>query len=187
VQTHYLPPTESDNGGNGSQGRLFDWAGQRYFSTSTDDDPAALEAWFGDAAVAAGEEGCSFEMPVAAAGFATHPANAATNEGFVRDEGALLVVFFLTDEPDKSLESKDVYRQMVLDAKAECGGDACIFMSGLIPACTLDVNQKLWQFMGAFGNEPPWRDILDTANYSQLIGEALAGAVAQACADVPVP
>lgn len=188
VQAHYLRPDETNDGGNGTQGRLFEFSGQRYFETSSNDDPAALSTWFSQAAVAAGEEGCSFEMPVAAAGFATHPANAEANAGFLRDESALLVVFFLTDEPDKSVESKDVYRDMILDAKATCGGEACVFVSGLIPTCTLDVNQKLWQFMNQFSDEPPiWGDIELTAEYATVFGDALAGAIAEACANVPIP
>ena len=68
VQSHYIPPTDGNDGGNGSQGRLFEWAGQRWFETNSVADPAPLEAWFADAATAAGEDGCSFEMPVAGAG-----------------------------------------------------------------------------------------------------------------------
>src|SRR5690606_27434696 len=127
-------------------GRLFQWAGRRWFETNSDADPAELEAWFSAAATAAGEDGCSFEMPVAGAGWVTHPANAETNEGFLRDERGLFVIFFLTDEPDKSPESKNVYRDMILEAKQGCGGEACVFASGLIPACTVEINQKLWQF-----------------------------------------
>jgi len=186
VQSHYIPPTDGNDGGNGSQGRLFQWSGQFFFETTTDDDPAALSTWFSGAATAAGENGCSFEMPVAAAGWAADPANDATNAGFIRDEGALLVVFFLTDEPDKSPESKDVYGDMILAAKQNCGGADCVFMSGLIPPCVLDVNQKLWQFLTLFDAEPPWGDIVDTASYDEVVGATLAGAVAEACANIPV-
>ena len=119
--------------------------------------------------MAAGEDGCSFEMPVAAAAWATSSVNAATNAGFLRDEGALLVVFFLTDEPDKSPESRFVYETMLLDAKQECGGAECIFVSGLFPGCTLDVNQKLWQFLNLFDEEPPlWGDIDLTTDYAEV-------------------
>ena len=187
VQMHYVPPTEGNDGVNGSQGRLFQWSGQNYFAASTDDDPAALSTWFSGAATAAGENGCSFEMPVAAAGWATHLANAVTNDGFIRDEGGLLVVFFLTDEPDKSPESTATYEAMLLDAKADCGGAECVFVSGLVPPCVTDINQKLWQFMTLWSDEEPrWGDIGDTAQYDDVVGEALAGAVAEACANIPV-
>lgn len=188
VESHYKRPTDEHDGGNGTQGRLFQWSGRRWFEATTDDDPAELVSWFSNAATAAGEDGCSFEMPVAAAGWATHPANAETNAGFLRDAGGLLVVFFLTDEPDKSPQSKDVYGQMVLDAKATCGGARCVFATGLVPACTLDVNQKLWQFMKLWDDEPPpWGNIVQTQSYTQHFGDSLALALAQACAEVPIP
>lgn len=190
IVMHYIKPTDFNDGGNGAQGRLFEFSGQRFFETTTDDDPAPMVTWFSGAATSAGENGCSFEMPVAAAGWAVHPANTdgptAPNKDFLRDEGALLVVFFLTDEPDKSPESKNVYRDMLLDAKAGCGGEACIFVAGLIPPCVIDVNQKLWQFMTLFDPDPAWSSITDTSNYTDLVGTALADAVAEACASVPV-
>ncbi|MCX4239385.1 hypothetical protein [Paraliomyxa miuraensis] len=187
VQAHYLRPDETNDGGNGTQGRLFEFGGRTYFETNSNDDPGQLSTWFSQAAVAAGEDGCSFEMPVAATGFFAHPANATANEGFLRDANALLVIFYLTDEPDKSVESKDLYAQMVRDAKAECGGDACIFVSGLVPPCIVDVNQKLWQFMNLFDeDEPIWGDIELTGGYANVFGDALAGAIAEACANVPV-
>lgn len=185
VQAHYRRPDEDADGGNGTQGRLFEFGGRTYFESNTDEDPSDLAAWFSDAAVAAGENGCSFEMPVAAAGFAAHPSNAATNEGFIRDDGSLLVIFFLTDEPDKSLESRFVYEEMLLAAKAECGGAECILVGGLIPTCTSRINQKLWQFMELFGEAPRWADIEQTNNYAALFGDALAESVAEACEIIP--
>ncbi len=186
VQMHYNPPTAGNDGGNGSQGRLFEYAGQRYFEAESTDDPAPLTDWFSAAATAAGELGCSFEMPVAAAGFATDPANDETNAGFLRDEGALLVIFFLTDEPDKSPESETVYADMILEAKAGCGGADCVFVGGLVPSCIVDVNQKLWQFMEVFREGPPFADIADVPNYGTFVGTTLAAAVAEACANIPV-
>lgn len=188
VQSHYIRPDMMNDGGNGTQGRLFSFAGRTYFETNSSEDPAALSTWFSQAAVAAGEEGCSFEMPVAAAGFATHLANAVTNDGFLRDESGLFVIFFLTDEPDKSVESDETYRDMVLAAKAGCGGEACVFVSGLVPDCIVGVNQKLWQFMNQFSDEEPiWGDIKLTQQYANVFGDALAGAIAEACAMVPIP
>jgi len=188
VMSHYQRPDEGHDGGNGTQGRLFEFAGTRYFETNSDDDPTELSDWFSQAAVAAGEDGCSFEMPVAAAGFVPHPANDATNAGFIRDEGALLVIFFLTDEPDKSPESKDLYGEMLVEAKANCGGADCIFVSGLVPTCVSEINQKLWQFMGLFDeqDEPPVGDIEATNDYTAVFGGALADTIAEQCAEIPV-
>jgi hypothetical protein len=185
VESHYIRPDVMNDGGNGTQGRLFRFADRYYFETNSDEDPAALSQWFTQAAVAAGEEGCSFEMPVAAAGFATHLANAVTNDGFLRDEGALLVIFFLTDEPDKSVETDEAYRDMILEAKEGCGGDECVYVGGLVPPCIEGVNQKLWQFMNQFPAAPIYGDIENTQQYAAVFGEALAGAIAEACANVP--
>lgn len=186
VNSHYITPDVMNNGGNGSQGRLFEWSGQHWFEANTSDDPSALSEWFSGAAVAAGEQGCSFEMPVAAAAWAADPANEATNGGFMRDEGALLVVFFLTDEPDKSPEPEDTHADQLISAKAQCGGAPCIYVSGLIPGCIEGANQKLWQFMTLFDEDPPpWGDVAQTTQYSELFGSFLAGGVAQACAQVP--
>jgi hypothetical protein len=185
VEAHYIRPDVMNDGGNGTQGRLFQFADRYYFETNSDEDPAELSDWFTQAAVAAGEEGCSFEMPVAAAGFATHLANAVTNDGFVRDEGALLVIFFLTDEPDKSVETDESYRDMILMAKEGCGGEDCVYVGGLVPQCIEGVNQKLWQFMNQFPAAPIYGDIEATQSYADVFGEALAGAIAEACANVP--
>jgi hypothetical protein len=185
VESHYIRPDVMNVGGNGSQGKLFEYAGRTYFQATTNDDPADLTNWFTAAATAAGEDGCSFEMPVAAAGWATHLANAVTNNGFLRDEGGLFVVFFLTDEPDKSVGTDESYRDMILEAKAGCGGADCVYVGGLVPPCIVDVNQKLWQFMNHFPAEPIWGDIQNTQQYANVFGDALANAIAEACANVP--
>lgn len=187
VESHYIRPDVMNDGGNGTQGRLFSFAGQTYFETTSDEDPAGLTDWFSQAAVAAGEEGCSFEMPVAAAGFATHLSNAVTNDGFVRDEGGLLVVFFLTDEPDKSVEGEGIYADMITEAKTACGGKECVFVGGLVPECVMGNNaQKLWRFINEFDTVPPIvGDIELTESYADVFGDGLAAAIAEACANVP--
>jgi len=189
VEAHYRRPDQGSDMGNGTQGRLFQFADRYFFESNSDDDPAELSAWFTDAAVAAGEAGCSFEMPVAAAGFAAHPANLPTNNEFFRDAGALTVIFFLTDEPDKSPESKDVYVEMLADVKEECGGTDCIFVSGLLPTCVPDINQKLWQFMTLLSDDqdPPWGDIQLSSDYSTVFGDALADTIAEQCSMIAIP
>lgn len=181
VEAHYTPPTAGDNGTNGGQGRLYVYDTLPFFEASTDDDPEELSEWFSGAATAAGEQGCSFEMPVAAAGYVAHPSNADTNAGFIRDEGAVLLVFFLTDEPDKSPEPTADYLDTLLAAKAECGGADCIISGGLVPACIADINQKAWQFLGGFGSEPVWSDINDVSAYPSIVGDALSVAVTDLC------
>jgi hypothetical protein len=181
VQAHYSPPTQGDNGTNGGQGRLFVYDDLPFFEASTDDDPSALTQWFSEAATAVGDQGCSFEMPVAAAGYVAHPSNAGTNAGFIRDEGAVLLVFFLTDEPDKSPEPTTTYLDSLIAAKSECGGADCIIAGGLVPACISDINQKAWQFLSGFGGAPVWSDIDEVNAYPTIVGDVLSVAVTNLC------
>lgn len=186
IEKAYIPPTAGNIQTNGAQGRLFVHEGLSYFAINTDDDPAPLKAWFTGAATAAGEQGSSIEMPVAAAGWATSPVNAAHNAGFFRDEDAILLIFFLTNDPDASPEVLQTYTAMVRDAKQACGGDACILTAGLIKKCVPAENQKLWQFMKAFGDDPIWGDIDNTAGYVDVVGTALANTITEACINIPV-
>jgi hypothetical protein len=184
LEGFYEPPTGGSNGSNGGQGRLFIHDGASYFALNTNDDPAGLKSWFTGAAVAAGEQGSSLEMPVAAAGYALDPVNAMSNEGFLRSEDAILLIVFLTNDPDASLESVSVYRDKVLAAKQDC--PECVLTAGLLKSCVPAENQRLWQFMTAFGDEPVWGDIEEKANYAEVVGLSLAGLLADACANIPV-
>lgn len=173
--------------GNGYQGRLFEHAGLRYFEANTEiaDDRAALTEWFTEAVVSVGCSGGAFEFPSAAAAYALGPGNAEPNEGFIRDEGAALAIFALTDGIDLSLESIATYRDMVLGAKTECGGAECIVTAGLLSAeCVPDTNPVIWQFLNAFGSEPRWGSIDDFAGYDDVVNAALAEALVQACEEI---
>jgi len=183
IKSFYHPPTDSDNGVNGSQGRLFSFDDLSYFETSTSDDPAALKQWFTGAAIAAGEQGSSLEMPVAAAGFAASATNPG-NAGFIRNTDAILLIVFLTNDPDASLESVDSYRDMVLAAKANC--PECVLTAGLLKPCVPAENQRLWQFMKSFGDEPIWADIEKKADYAAVVGKSLATTLTEACLNIPV-
>lgn len=181
----YTKP-DQPNGANGGQGRLFVHEGKSYFETTTDADPTPLKEWFTGAAIAAGEQGSSIEVPVAAAAYATSPLNAEANAGFIRDKDAVLLIFFLTNDPDASLEPLQLYKGLVLDAKAACGGDACVLTAGLIKSCVPAENQKLWQFMKGFGEDPIWGDIEDKTGYVEVVGQALAATIGDACINIPV-
>jgi hypothetical protein len=183
LKSFYHPPTDSDNGVNGSQGRLFEYDGLAYFETNTSDDPAALKTWFTGAAIAAGEQGSSLEMPVAAAGFAANPVNAG-NTGFIRNTDAILLIVFLTNDPDASLESVISYRDMVLAAKGNC--PECVLTAGLLKSCVPAENQRLWQFMKAFGDDPIWSDIEKKTDYAKVVGQSLATTLTEACLNIPV-
>jgi hypothetical protein len=149
-----------------------------------DVDRTPLKQWFSGAAVAAGETGCSFEMPSAGAGYVASPANATTNAGFIRDDDAVLVVIWLTDEPDKSPEGTMAYHDMLVGAKQVCGGDACIIPAGIVNQCIMGVNNTLWQTLNSFGKTPIIGSISDMANYSKVVGDALATVVSDTCDDI---
>lgn len=186
LEMFYVPPTEQNNMTNGAQGRLFVHEGMSFFQTNTSADPTPLKTWFTGAAIAAGEQGSSLEMPVAAAAYSASPANAEANAGFLRDKDAVLLVFFLTNDPDASLEPLKAYKDMLLAAKSQCGGDACILTAGLIKSCVPAENQKLWQFMKGFGEDPIWGDIEDKTGYVEVVGQALAATIGDACINIPV-
>ncbi len=134
---YYQTPDVDPSGVNGAQGRLFHVPdGPAYFEISTDASAAELaelDAWFVQAA-AVGIEGSSEEMPLGAAGWAFDPANAPTNDGFVRDQGAALVLFFVTDESDQT--PIDGVAQGLVDriaaAKSGCGGLDCVAAGGTV-------------------------------------------------------
>lgn len=195
ILEHYLPPTGGDDGENGGQGRLFAWAGQNFFAASTADDPAPLKAWFTAAATAAGETGCSFEMPAAAAGWAADPSNAASNAGFIRDEGAVLLVFVLSDEPDKSPEPVAQFVAKLAAAKAGCGGVECILAAGLVDDfCYDNANDTtLRSFLESFSGPPTIGSIGSVfpgdppPDYSGVVGQALAQVIDQKCDEIEPP
>lgn len=195
ILAHYTPPTMGNTNENGGQGRLYNYQGMPYFAANTDDDPAALKAWFTGAATAAGETGCSFEMAAAAAGWAADPANAATNAGFIRDESAVLLVFVLSDEPDKSPEPVSQFVDKLVAAKSACGGIDCILAAGLVSDFCYDnpADATLKTFLESFSappitgsigspfpNDPP-------PDYTGVVGEALAQVIGQKCEELPPP
>lgn len=189
ILQHYVAPPAVTNE-NGGQGRLFQWAGQYYYAMNTDDDPAGLKTWFTAAATAAGETGCSFEMPAAAAGWAADPATAPTNAGFLRDAGAVLVIFVLTDEPDKSPEPVSQWVDKLAAAKQECGGIDCILASGLVPSfCYAHPGDTtLKTFLESF-SAPPITGNIDgsPAEYAMVVGDALAGVIQEKCDQIDPP
>ena len=151
----------------------------------------ALKTWFSGAATAVGCSVSSFEFNAAAAAWALHPANAATNADFVRDEGAALVIFVLSDEGDQSLvvEPMDFLHDTIAAAKAGCGGDECIVSGGLFsPWCTPEPNAA-YALMETFGEPPVWGEIGSLfgapPDYAAVVGDALAQVVAETCEAIP--
>ncbi|MBL4684738.1 MAG: hypothetical protein JKY37_09135, partial [Nannocystaceae bacterium] len=132
-----------------------------------------------------GETGCSFEVSSAAAAYPFHPANAEFNEGFLRDEGAVLLIVVLTDEPDKSPEGADAYYDLIVDAKSGCGGEACVLVTGLVDECIEGVDNALWQFFNRFPNFDGVGSIDDPMDYTTVIGATLAQVVGETCDQIP--
>ncbi len=195
ILDHFDPPADLNNGENGGQGRLFAWDGQPFFAADTAGDPAALKSWFTAAATAAGEDGCSFEMAAAGAGFVADPANAASNAGFLRDEGAVLLVFVLSDEPDKSPEPVSQWVDRLAAAKAGCGGIDCILAAGLVSDFCYPhaADTTLKTFLESF-SEPPIIGSIGSPfpndpqpDYGAVIGQALAQVIGQKCDEIEPP
>ncbi len=191
MMSAYVTPDLQTLTGNGYQGRLVEHQGTRFFSATTGNPASmsALASWFSGAA-AVGSSGCSFEFNAAGAAHVFHPDNASANEGFVRDAGAVLLIVFLSDEADQSLEVDDLDKlvDLTLDAKSECGGADCIITAGIFSEfCTPDQNAA-FSYAASFGENPTWGEIGSffgpPPDYSAVIGEALGQVVAQTCDEI---
>jgi len=192
IDEYYVRPGEGMVAGNGLQGRLFEHDGQAFFAVDTADAAgmAELKTWFSAAATAVGCGVSSFEFNASGAAWALHPDNAATNDGFLRDEGAALLLFVLSDEADQSLdvEELDFLHDTVVAAKAECGGDDCIVSGGLFSTFCTPANNAAHTFLSSFGEEPIWGDIGlgigPPPDYAGIVGDALAQIVAKQCDEI---
>jgi hypothetical protein len=193
----YVTPDEMDSGRNGAQGRLYVAQGMPYFDIDTDAPAAEVQAlrdWFA-AASNIGEGGSNIEMSSAAAGWATDPANAGTNAGFLRDEGAVLVVFFLQDEPDQSdapgmsmQEIGDAMLAKIAAAKTGCGGLQCVVGGGFVDQGCLDEN-GLGVLLDGLPKPPviaelPDEDTVGPADFVPLLEDTLAQVIAQTCDEI---
>jgi hypothetical protein len=203
----YVPPSQSPSGRNGAQGRLYDpGGGQTYFEFSTNAGPAALselEAWF-SAAANIGEGGSNIEMSTAPVGWVADPANDSTNLGFIRDAGAVLVVFFVQDEPDQTpltiegVPGGQAMLDRLVEAKSECGGVECIVAGGFLNAnaCSATGNLPLDDFLAGVGSTPvvsplPAEGLAEgnpqaaAAEMNELLSVTLADVISQTCDSIP--
>lgn len=197
--TFYITPDQQNTNKNGAQGRLFDpGGGQYYFDFNTDDlgQLAALETWF-DNAAAIGTGGSNIEMTLAPAGWTLDSANNATNAGFLRDEGAVLVIFFMTDEPDQTptmIEGQpggQYILDMVASAKSGCGGLDCVIGGGFLleSACQ---DQPLDDFLAGLTEPPQVAPLPDedlppaqaAAEMNALLADTLAEVIATKCDEI---
>jgi hypothetical protein len=202
----YETPDTDNNGLNGAQGRLYKPAnGPSFYDIDTDASPAeldALKSWFADAAKI-GEGGSQIEMSAAAAGWVADPANAATNAGFIRDEGAVLAIFLLQDEADQTPHTIDgksgglAMLDKLVAAKAGCGGATCIIGGGFANTnCLPEV--ALGELMNNLGapsqlQELPDEDLAEDTpevaaeQMNQLLRDTLTGIIKQKCDEIEPP
>ncbi len=196
-EAFYTTPDVMDTGRNGAQGRLYVADGMPYFEIDSDapeNEVQALRDWFASAANI-GEGGSNIEMSSAAAGWATDPANAGANAGFLRDEGAVLVLFFLQDEPDQSdapgLTMQETGQQMldkIAAAKEQCGGLTCVVAGGFVDQGCLPQN-GLGVLLDGLPKPPaiaelPDEDTVSPADFAPLLEDTLAQVIAQTCDEI---
>lgn len=189
------PPEIGDNGINGQQGRLFEHETLRYFDLDTDVDPQPLKAWFQGAlmgAINGFDPHSNSETVIAGAAYPFHPANADFNEGFMRQQG-VLVIFLLSDSPDLSPAAVPTtdFIDMVSDAKSECG-DMCIITTGAIAGdCyenPMNTNTRITEFMNGFGQPPPsWINLAFgmVPDFEGVLSTALAEVIGATCENIP--
>jgi hypothetical protein len=188
----YVTPETQNNGINGAQGRLYQPPGQPpYFELQTGAGPQevqALKDWFDDAANI-GEGGSQVEMAAAAAGWAASPANDGTNAGFIRDAGAVLVLFFIQDEADQTPGPEtEALIQIITAAKSQCGGMECVIGGGFVnQGCLPQV--PLGGLFDALGTEPvvdtlPDEDDVTPQTFEPLLRDTLANVIAETCEQI---
>lgn len=199
----YITPDVTNTGRNGAQGRLYDpGGGQTYFEFETNADPgviAELESWFSGAANI-GTGGSNIEMSAAPAGWVADPTNDATNAGFIRDEGAVLVVFFMQDEPDQTplmvggQPAGEAMLDKLVAAKAGCGGIDCIIAGGFLneQACSATGNLPLDDLLAGVGESPIVQPLPNAGNpqaaadeMNLVLSGTLTEVIAQTCDQIP--
>jgi hypothetical protein len=199
----YITPDVANTQRNGAQGRLYDpGGGQTFYEFNSDDaDLTGVKAWFASAA-AIGTGGSNIEMSAAPVGWVGDAANAATNAGFIRDEGSVLVVFFMQDEPDQTplmidgTSGGQAILSRVADAKAGCGGLDCIVAGGFLNANACNGGLPLDEFLAGMPETPAVQPLPDdnlaendpqaAANeMNALLSQTLAQAIATRCDQIP--
>ncbi len=193
----YIPPTMMVIPGNGTQGRLWEYDGKPFFAANTSDvDRAPLKNWFAGVMTevvnaATNKTYGDAELAAAAAAWAFHPIS--QTPGFIRDRGAVTVLF-LTGDADHSYHVEDArfLHDTVVAAKAGCGGDKCIIGAGVLNGYCDDATRFAgFDFLRSFGKEPLWGDIAkgypwsDPEEWRRALGDALAQFVADTCATIP--
>jgi hypothetical protein len=190
----YITPDQQNTGTNGAQGRLYEAGGLNYYDIDTDAPPAEIQGlsnWFAQAANI-GASGSQIEMSAAPAGWAFHAANDPTNAGFVRDSGAVLVLFWLQDEPDQTpgFATQEII-QMIADAKDVCGGMNCVVGGGYVNENCLS-SVPLGELFDNLGAPPivetlPPENSLTPDSFTPVLRDTLAQVIAQKCDEIGPP
>jgi hypothetical protein len=193
ASNYYDTPDVAPSTTNGAQGRLYEAAGLRYFDIDQGapaNEVQALEDWFAQAAHI-GEGGSNVEMTTAAAAWAFDPANAGTNAGFLRDEGAVLAFFFVQDEPDQTPSAETAtLLSMIETAKTECGGWDCVIGGGFVNQFCLP-QVPLGDLLNAL-SEPPVTAMLpemgvQPQDFEPVLRDTLAQAIVDKCGEIVPP
>lgn len=199
----YVTPDQMDTGRNGAQGRLYDpGGGQTYYEFDTNAGAQAIQGladWFSSAANI-GTGGSNIEMSTAPVGWVADSANDTTNAGFIRDAGAVLVVFFMQDEPDQTPMMIDgqpggqAMLDRIVQAKTQCGGTQCMIAGGFLAAnaCNAQGNLPLDDFLAGVGNNPVVSPLPPDGNpqaaadeMNETLSTTLAEVIVQTCENIP--
>ena len=189
--TEPVTPDQMSSGVDGEQGRLYQEGGKYFFTIDTDAPAAEREAlaqWFDGAVEIAG--GASTEYVGEVLGWVGHPANAATNAGFIRDERAVLAIFVLTDEADQTTGDPEVAYQRLLDSKAACGGAQCIVGGGMVHMGPCYDELAMGYIFARLG-APPAVEVLpegaSVEDMNRVLEGTLAEVITKKCETLPPP
>ena len=193
AENWYQTPDVDPTATNGAQGRLYVAGGLPFFDIDVNAPAAevqALKDWFSDAAHI-GEGGSNVEMPSAAAAWAMDTTANPGNAGFVRDEGAVLVLFFVQDEPDQSpIGESATLLQKIVGAKQACGGWDCIVAGGFVNQfCVPQV--VLGDLFGALP-DPAVTAMLPQMGvtpetFEPVLADTLANVIVEKCGEIEPP
>jgi hypothetical protein len=172
AETHYhigVVTTDVDTGFDGGGDVAGLLRGDPHFITPDTPDAAAV---FQDA-IRVGTQGSGFERGLEAARAALDPDRLdGSNEGFYRDE-ALLVLLFVSDEDDQSLDAVGTYLQHFRNLKG--GDEGAVLAHGLI-----GLDEDSWEPGPCGAGDPYEGGAVPAYRYFDFI-EATGGIAAPVC------